>query len=106
VIFIKPEILSTTVDLADRMRHARKGLLFTTLQGRSIQTQYLREMIGEKAKKSGIAKRVDFYLPRHTYLTRLYGRTKDLRLVQEVAGHADLYAYLRRRCSSGDAQNC
>ena len=90
VIFIKPEILSNMVDLADRMGRDREGLLFTTLQGRPVQAQYLRRMIGEKEKKSGIAKRVHFHLLRHTYLTRLYGRTKDLRLVQEVAGHADI----------------
>jgi site-specific recombinase XerD len=29
-------------------------------------------------------------LLRHTYLTWLYGRTKGLRLVQEVAGHTDI----------------
>ena len=43
-----------------------------------------------KGKKAGIKKRVHFHLLRYTYLTRLYSQTKDLRLVQEVAGHADI----------------
>lgn len=30
------------------------------------------------------------HLLRHTYLTRLYKQTKDLRLTQKVAGHADI----------------
>ena len=30
------------------------------------------------------------HLLRHTYLTRLLRRTKDIRLVQEVAGHSDI----------------
>lgn len=90
VIFIKPDVLSAMVDLAGRMDRKRAGRVFTTLQGKPVQTQYLRRMIGEKAKKAGITKRVHFHLLRHTYLTRLYGRTKDLRLVQEVAGHADI----------------
>ena len=47
-------------------------------------------MIAMKGKKAGIEKRVYFHLLRHTYLTKLYGRTKDIRLVQEVAGHADI----------------
>ena len=90
VIFIKADILSAMVDLAAKMDRERSGLVFTTLQGDPVQAQYLRRMIGEKAKKAGISKRVHFHLLRHTYLTRLYGRTKDLRLVQEVAGHADI----------------
>jgi len=90
VIFIKAEILSTMVDLAKKTGRKLKGLVFTTLQGKLVQPQYLRRMIAEKAKKAGISKRVHFHLLRHTYLTRLYSRTKDLRLVQEVAGHADI----------------
>lgn len=90
VIFIKAEILSEMVDLAGKMGRKLAGLVFTTLKGKPVQDQYLRRMIGEKAKKAGIDKRVHFHLLRHTYLTRLYGRTKDLRLVQEVAGHADI----------------
>ena len=90
VIFIKPDVLSGMIDLSRKMSRKRAGLVFTTLQGKPVQDQYLRRMIGEKAKKAGISKRVHFHLLRHTYLTRLYGRTKDLRLVQEVAGHADI----------------
>ena len=86
VIFIRPNVLSDLVDMSEE----RNGLVFTTLQGKPVQDQYLRRMIGEKAKKAGISKRIHFHLLRHTYLTRLYGRTKDLRLVQEVAGHADI----------------
>ena len=90
VIFIKAEILSDMTDLAAKMNRERSGLVFTTIQGKSLYGQYLRRMIAEKAKKAGITKRVHFHLLRHTYLTRLYGRTKDLRLVQEVAGHAHI----------------
>ena len=72
------------------MKSERTGLVFTTLQGKPIYTQYLRRMIAEKAKKAGIQKDVHFHLLRHTYLTKLYARTKDIRLVQQVAGHADI----------------
>ena len=90
VIFIKAEILSTMVDLAARFSSDRSGLVFTTLEGKPVQSQYLRRMIREKADKAGITKRVYFHLLRHTYLTRLYGRTKDIRVVQEIAGHASI----------------
>lgn len=90
VIFIKPMVLSEMVDQAKRMNRDMSGLVFTTLKGDPVQDQYLRRMIAEKARKAGITKRVHFHLLRHGYLSRLYGRTKDLRLVQEVAGHADI----------------
>lgn len=90
VIFIKPGVLSELLDMTARMGRDRSGLVFTTLAGAPVKDAYLRRMIAAKAKKAGIGKRVHFHLLRHTYLTRLYSRTKDLRLVQEVAGHADI----------------
>ena len=90
VIFIKPAILSALLDMTQKMSFEPRGLVFTTLGGEPIKDSYLRRMIAEKAKKAGISKRVYFHLLRHTYLTRLYSRTKDLRLVQEVAGHEDI----------------
>ena len=90
VIFIRPVILSEMLDMSRRMNREPKGLVFSTLKGESIKTPYLRKMIAEKAGKAGIKKRVHFHLLRHTYLSRLYGRTKDIRVVQEVAGHADI----------------
>ena len=90
VIFIRPNILSEMVDMAKKMGRQPKGHVFTTLRGDPIKTPYLRKMIADKARKAGIGKRVHFHLLRHTYLTRLYARTKDIRVVQEVAGHADI----------------
>ena len=90
VIFIRPAILSEMLNVCQKMGGEPEGLVFTTLKGEPIKTPYLRRMIAEKAKKAGIGKRVHFHLLRHTYLTRLYARTKDIRVVQEVAGHADI----------------
>ena len=90
VIFVRPVILSEMLDVSRKMGRDPEGLVFTTMKGESIKTPYLRKMIAEKAKKAGIWKRVHFHLLRHTYLSRLYGRTKDIRVVQEVAGHADI----------------
>ena len=90
VIFIKPAILSGLLDMSKKMNREPMGLVFTTLQGQPVKDSYLRKMIAEKARKAGIKKRVHFHLLRHTYLTRLYTRTKDIRLVQEVAGHASI----------------
>ena len=90
VIFIRPAVLSEMVEMSRKMNREPMGLVFTTLKGESVKTPYLRRMIAEKARKAGIKKRVHFHLLRHTYLTRLYQRTKDIRVVQEIAGHADI----------------
>jgi site-specific recombinase XerC len=91
VIFVRAAILSELIDLADLIKGHNTGLVFTTLKGeRPVQAQYLRRMIAAQAKKAGISKRVHFHLLRHTYLTRLYQQTKDIRVVQEVAGHSNI----------------
>ncbi len=47
-------------------------------------------MMRHKALKAGIEKIITFHGLRHTALTRLYEKTKDIWLVQEVTGHADI----------------
>lgn len=47
-------------------------------------------MMRQKASTAGIEKIITFHSLRHTALTRLYEKTKDIRLVQEVAGHANI----------------
>ena len=91
VLFLRAGTISDLIDLADLFKGHNTGLVFTTLKGeRPVQAQYLRRMIAEKAKKAGISKRVHFHLLRHTYLTRLYSETKNIRLVQQIAGHTSI----------------
>jgi site-specific recombinase XerD len=47
----------------------------------------VRALVARLARKAGIDKRVHPHMLRHTALTALYDRTRDLRLVQHVAGH-------------------
>lgn len=47
-------------------------------------------MMRQKTVRAGIEKILTFHSLRHTALTRLYEKTKDIRLGQEVAGHADI----------------
>ncbi len=55
-------------------------------------------MIKARGRAAGVP-RLHWYLLRHTALTRLYERTRDIRLVQDVAGHSDpkttaIYAHI------------
>jgi site-specific recombinase XerD len=66
------------------------SLIFCTLKGEKINNRYVRAILERTGKKAGIGKRVHSHLLRHTCLTDPYKDTKDIRLIQKVAGHADL----------------
>ncbi|NQT58541.1 MAG: tyrosine-type recombinase/integrase [Bacteroidetes bacterium] len=61
--------------------------VFATRTGKQIDRCSANKMIKHYAKKAGIEKNVYNHLLRHTALTDLYTDTKDIRLVQQVAGH-------------------
>ncbi len=50
----------------------------------------MRKMMRCKAVSAGIEKIITFHSLRHTALTRLYEKTKDIRLVQKVVGHSNI----------------
>jgi len=56
--------------------------------GEPLSPRYVRQLVSRLALKAGIGRRVHPHMLRHTALTNLYDRTRDLRLVQQVAGHA------------------
>jgi site-specific recombinase XerD len=55
--------------------------------GKALNPRYVRDLVKRLAAKAGIARRVHPHMLRHTALTALYDKTRDLRLVQTVAGH-------------------
>lgn len=91
----KDRMIYIPVDLYERLsmlknRFPSDNLVFCTLKGDKIKDSYLRKMIADKASKAEINKSVHFHLLRHTYLTKLYKQTNNIRTVQETAGHADI----------------
>ena len=71
-------------------RNVQEELLFTTLRGQPIYSQYLRFMVKRYARKARITKDVHPHMLRHTFATDLYRATKNIRLVQKALGHATL----------------
>jgi integrase/recombinase XerD len=53
-----------------------------------LDSRYIRQLVARLAKKAGIDRRVHPHMLRHTALTALYDKTRDLRMVQDVAGHS------------------
>ena len=64
--------------------------IFASRNGKPADRSNLNKMVKKYAAKAGIEKRVYNHLLRHSALTDLYSRTKNIRLVQQAAGHASI----------------
>lgn len=64
--------------------------LFCTLKGGPLNDRYVRDFIKRYAKEKNIQKRVYPHMLRHTFATDLYGKSKNIRLVQKALGHSSL----------------
>jgi integrase/recombinase XerD len=68
------------------------GYILPTRKGTEVATSHLRRSVKRYARKAEI-KEVDRVSPhtlRHTFATRLYRETSNIRLVQKALGHSDL----------------
>lgn len=93
----KDRTLWITDDLRDLIarwggRRPPSEWLFPTKNGIQVSTRQVRAMVSRRAKKAGVqeADRVSPHVLRHTFATRLYKSTKDIRLVQKALGHASI----------------
>ena len=90
ILFISPVMYDRLQKYAERFDLQQTGLVFQTTRGTPVKDAYVRKMMRQKAVSAGIEKVITFHSLRHTALTRLYDKTKDIRVVQEVAGHVDI----------------
>lgn len=68
------------------------GYLLPTRKGTEVATSHLRRSVKRYARKAGIEEvaRVSPHTFRHTFATRLYRETSNIRMVQKALGHSDL----------------
>jgi integrase/recombinase XerD len=66
------------------------GALMVNARGNRLSTQGVARMLAKTAEKAGIATRVTPHMLRHTVGTLLLTHGADIRVVQEVLGHASI----------------
>ncbi len=64
--------------------------LFITVRGTALSPSRLWQIVRERAQRAGIKEPVHPHRLRHSFATHLLGGGADLRVIQEMLGHADI----------------
>jgi integrase/recombinase XerD len=84
--------------LADYLKNQRPALvskrtsshIFLSVRGTALSPDRVRQIVKERAALAGIDQNVYPHLLRHSFATHLLEGGADLRVIQELLGHADL----------------
>jgi integrase/recombinase XerD len=78
---VRPRLLGKVADA---------GYVILSRQGRPLDRERLWAIVKEAALRAGIAKNVHPHTLRHSFASHLLANGADLRVIQEMLGHADI----------------
>ena len=64
--------------------------IFLSARGTKLTTSRIWQIVKEQARRSGLEANIYPHLLRHSFATHLLGNGADLRIIQEMLGHADI----------------
>lgn len=64
--------------------------LFLSNRGKKLTRERIRQIIRERAQQAGLSEHVYPHIMRHSFATHLLENGADLRVIQDMLGHADL----------------
>ncbi|MEM7699672.1 MAG: tyrosine recombinase, partial [Verrucomicrobiota bacterium] len=64
--------------------------VFLSIRGKRLSTTRIWQIVKERARLAGLESNVYPHLLRHSFATHLLGNGADLRVIQELLGHADI----------------
>lgn len=95
----------------DQWDSEQQKMLFVTNKGKAIDRILVWRMIKYYAKAAGILKKISPHTLRHSFATHLLDNGADLRIIQEMLGHAsisstDRYTHVSRSHLQDAFQSC
>lgn len=90
IVPIGEEALLAIDTYLGQWRDDKKKPLFLSKQGKRLNRTTVWKQIKRYAKKAGIQKEVSPHTLRHSFATHLLDHGADLRVIQEMLGHADI----------------
>ncbi len=82
--------INNVSNLVSNAPHTPESPLFTNYNGYRLQNQSIRKALKEVVNKIELPKRVTPHVFRHSFATKMLEKGADLRIVQELLGHASI----------------